>query len=117
MATAKDCHVLTSYYVKLYKAKYRSEPVVNRHSARWGFDSILLGISPEETKELIDYYFKTANSKRHAIDWFFYNYDKLIEGRNESLKDIRRRERLRVESEERAKKWRERGNEGITDIK
>lgn len=115
MATAKDCHVLTSYYVKLYKAKYHSEPVVNRHSARWGFDSILLGMSPQEIKELLEYYLTTASAKRHALEWFFYNYEKLINGRTEVLADRIRRARLRHESEQRAKEWRERGNERITN--
>lgn len=91
------------------------EPVVNRHSARWSFASVLEGLSPDEVKALIDYYFTTNSTKRHNLEWFFYNYDKLIEGRTESDKDKDRRERLRHESEQRAREWRERfGNQGIT---
>jgi uncharacterized protein YdiU (UPF0061 family) len=115
-ATVQQCHAMTSYYVKRYKEKYKVEPVINRHSARWGFDSILMGMSPEETKEVIDYYFRTASAKKHSLDWFFYNYEKLIEGRNDAQEDAERRERLRQESEERAREWRERvGNQGIAN--
>lgn len=115
-ATAQQCHAMTTYYVKRYKEKYGTEPVVNRHSARWGFDSVLLGMSPEETKELIDYYFKTTSTRRHSLDWFFYHYEKLIDGKNDLQTDIERRERLRRESEQRAREWREKvGNQSITN--
>lgn len=114
--TVQQCHAMTSYYIKRFKEKYGAEPVVNRHSARWGFDSILMGMAPTEVKELIDYYFKTVSMNRHALDWFFYNYDKLIRGKNDLEEDAERRERLRRESEERAREWRERfGNQGFTD--
>lgn len=114
--TAQNCHAMTTYFIKKYKEKYGMEPVVNRHSARWSFASVLEGLSPTEVKGLIDYYFTTTPAKRHNLEWFFYNYDKLIEGRTEAVKDAERRERLRQESEQRARDWRERfGNQGITD--
>lgn len=113
---AKDCHAMTSYFVKKYKAKYGMEPNVNRHSARWSFASVLEGLSPTEVKALIDYYFTLTTAKRHTLEWFFYNYHQLIEARQENEKDRDRRERLRRESEQRAREWRERfGNQGITD--
>jgi len=113
MATAKDCHILTSYYEKLYREKYQTAAVVNRNTAKWGFDSILKGISPEETKELLDYWFSNNSAQRHPLQWFFYNYEKLIETRNAQSEDDARRAALRKETEERVRKWRERrGNRG-----
>lgn len=115
-ATVQQCHAMTTYYEKKFLEKYKVKPVVNRHSARWGWDSVLMGMSPEEAKSIIDYYFTTVSTKRHALDWFFYNYEKLIEGKNDYEKDRERRERLRHESEERAREWRERvGNQGIAN--
>jgi len=116
-ATVQQCHALISYYIKKYKEKYKgAEPVVNRHSARWGFDSVLMGMSPDEAKEVIDYYFKTTSTRKHSLDWFFYNYEKLIAGKNELAEDQARREKLRRESEERAREWMQRiGNAGTTD--
>lgn len=114
MATAKDCHTLTSYYTKLYKERYGVNPVVNRHSARWGFDSLLTDMSMTEAKGLLDFFFKTGNTKRHAIDWFLYNYEKLIEAQIKIKEDSEHRATLRKESEQRAKEWREKhGNDGI----
>lgn len=108
MVTAKDCHILTSYYKKKYKARYKSDPVVNDHTARWGFDSILKGLPLEEVKKLLDYWFSTTSSTRHRIDWFFYNYDKLIESQQLQQEDSLFRAKLRKESAERAKAFEER---------
>lgn len=114
--TAKDCHVCISYFVKKYKERYGMEPVVNRHSARWSFASILEGMPPSEVKNLLDYYFTLTLPKRHSLEWFFYNYDKLIESRTETEKDKDRRAKLREESERRAREWREKfGNQGIAN--
>jgi hypothetical protein len=110
MATAKDCHILTSYYKKKFKERYLEAAVVNDHTARWGFDSMLKGLSPEDIKELLDYWFSVVSPVRHRIDWFFYNYEKLIEARQLQQEDSLFREKLRHDSEERAKKWRERAN-------
>lgn len=114
--TVKDCHVCTSYFIKKYKERYKVEPTVNRNTARWSWANVLEGMSPQDVKELIDYYFTTTQAKRHSLEWFFYNYDKLMEGRAESEKDKARREKMRSESEQRAKEWRDRlGNQGITN--
>jgi hypothetical protein len=108
MATAKDCHILTSYYEKKFKEKYHTAAVVNRNSAKWGFDAILKGISPEETKELLDYWFSFSSAQRHPLQWFFYNYDKLIVAKAEASDDAELRAKLRHDTEERVRKWRER---------
>lgn len=115
MASAKDCHTLISYYEKLYKEKYGTAPVVNRHTARWSFDGMLKGMSMAEVKSTLEYYLTTNNASRHKLDWFFYNYDKLLENRRDSESDSEHRAKLRRESEQRAREWREKfGNEGIT---
>jgi hypothetical protein len=108
MTTAQDCHKLTTYYEKKYKEKYKTAAVVNRNTARWGFDSILKGISPEETKELLDYWFSADSTQRHPLQWFFYNYDKLIAARSEQSEDDALRDNLRKKTEQRVKEWRER---------
>lgn len=113
--TPQQCHALITYYINLFKERYKTEPVVNRHAARWGFDSILQGMPPTEARSLLDFYFTTESSKRHSLDWFFYNYDKLIDSQTEVEKDRAHRDKLRAESEQRAKEWRERGNTGIAN--
>ena len=112
--TPQACHALTTYFVTKYKERYGAEPVVNRHSARWGFDSLLQGMSPEDARALLDFYLTTASSNKHKLDWFFYNYDKIMESLSDVDKDKTSRKKLMEESERRAREWRERGNEGIT---
>ena len=72
-----------------------------------------MGMSTEEAKRLIDFYFTTKSQKRHALDWFFYNYEKLEESMAVLEVDRQRRAQLREESAARAAEWRARGNTGI----
>ena len=113
--TPQQCHALITYYTKLFKQKYGTEPVVNRHAARWGFDSILQGMPPADAKALLDFYFTTNAGKRHNLDWFFYHYHELQESQTEADKDRAAREKLRRESQIRAEEWRARGNTGIAN--
>lgn len=113
--TAQQCHVMTSYYVKLYKQKYGMDPSFNRHAARWGFESILMDMPKEKAKELIEFYFTTDSARRHDLDWFFYHYHELERSASETEKDRAHRAKVRAESAQRAKEWRERGNTGIAD--
>lgn len=113
--TAKDCHAMTSYYEKLYKAKYKTAPNVNRYSARWGFDAILQTYSTSEAKQLVDYYFTTPPTRKHDLDWFFYHYHELVESMRKAAKDAAHRTKLMEESKQRAERWRNSGKPSITD--
>lgn len=111
--TAQQCHAMTSYYKKAFQEKYKYEPNVNRNTARWNWEGILTDMPASKAKELVDFYFSTTSQKQHSLDWFFYNYDKLIESLSDLEKDRLRRKQLREESEKRAAEWRARGNTGI----
>ena len=115
MATAKDCHALTSYYEKLYKEKYGRAPNVNRITARWNFDSILGSMSSAHARELIDYYFTTPPTRLHDIVWFFNNYEKLVRAMSEAQIDAEHRRKLMEESKKRAEQWRASGKQGIAN--
>lgn len=115
MPAIKDCHTLTSYFLKQYEAKYGVPAPVNRHTARWGFDSVLLSMGIEQAKELIDYYLRTASPNRHQLDWFFYNYEKLQKAMDEGKEDDEHRRKLMEESKIRAEQWRQSGKQGIAD--
>ena len=114
--TAAQCHALTSYYEKKYKDKYGTNPNVNRVTARWNFDSILSGsLTSEQVKKLLDYYFTTPPTRKHDLDWFFYNYDKIVKSFMDAKKDRETRTKLMEESKKRAEKWRQSGKQSITD--
>lgn len=114
--TAQQCHALTSYYEKKYREKYNTDPNVNRVTARWNFDSILSGsLTTAQVKELLDYYFTTPPTRRHDLDWFFYNYDKIVKSYADAKQDREARRKLMEESRLRAERWRQSGKQGITD--
>jgi hypothetical protein len=115
MPQAKDCHALTTYFIQGYEKKYGKKPSVNRNTARWGFDSILHDKSIMDTKFLIDYYFTTPDTKKHDLDWFFYNYDKLWNAMEEAHEDAQHRKKLMEESKKRAEAWRQSGRQGIAN--
>lgn len=110
MATPKETHALTSYYVKKYKEKYGDAPKANRYSARWGFDAILMDMNSDEVKGLIDYYFETLSINGHSLEWFFYNYDKLTEAKEKTDEDRAALARIREATRKRTEEWREKKN-------
>jgi len=112
MPTPQQAHSMTSHYAKLWKAKYGREPNVNRHSARWGFDNILRGLSTEEVKELLAYYFTTPGVKQHDLEWFFYNYHTLLDNMRSHKKDVEDIKALLAASQKRADEWRNAHDKG-----
>lgn len=110
MASAKQAHELVTYFINAFDKKYHRQPPVNRYAARWGFDSILMSMGEIEAKSLIDYYFTTASANDHSLDWFFYNYEKLMESKRKTDADVEHLARLREESKRRTEEWRKRLN-------
>lgn len=106
MATPKQAHALVSYFGTKFKEKYGFDAKTNRYSARWGFDSILMDMSSDDIKALIDYYFETINPQGHTLDWFFYNYERLAEGKEKADKDKAALARIREETRKRTEEWR-----------
>ena len=111
--TAQQCHAMTTYYMNAWREKYKREPSVNRNTARWAWEGMLMDMPPAEVKKLVDFYFSTKSERLHALDWFFYNYEKLESAMVQLDLDRQRRERMREESAKRAEEWRARGNKGI----
>lgn len=104
MATARDCHILVTYFMQQYASKYGHRPNINRNKARWNFDGMLYDLDIPETKALIDYYLE-ADRSSHSIDWFFNNYEALIERKRDTEQDELDRARLRAESKQRVEAW------------
>jgi hypothetical protein len=115
MASAKDAHSLTSHYEKGFKAKYGTKSSANGVTARWNFDTLLRQMSIQEVKDLIDYYFTTPPTNMHSLDWFFYNYDKLVQAKAKAVEDAAHRRKLMEESKQRAEAWRQSGKQGIAN--
>ena len=111
MPTPKQAHALVTYFGKKFKEKYGYEPKLNRYAARWGFDAILMDMSGDEAKGLIDHYFQTMSDKNHSLDWFLYNSEKLAEAKEKTDADKAALAVIRQRTKERTEEWRKkRGN-------
>lgn len=108
---------LVSYFEKAYEIRHHQKPTINRYSARWVFDTILGHMSEAEARSLIDYYFTTVSVNGHTLDWFSYNYDKLIRAKQKMDEDRTRLQEIRRQTRIRTEEWRKRvGNDtGTTD--
>ena len=113
MPTVQQCHAMVDYYIKAYSARYEEKPIVNRNTARWGFDGILRSMPTPEAKKLVDYYFETESPNQHSADWLFRNYDKLLIAMRDTEADRKERARLRAESKKRTEEWLASGHRGI----
>ena len=103
----KDVHQIMSYFEMKYKETYQTSPIINRHTGKWGWDAILRGMPLSSAKELVDYYFKLPPGKHgHAMDWLFYNYDKVLLAQQEEKEDAERRRKQREETRKRVEEWR-----------
>lgn len=113
MATAAECHALTSYFIKQYKAKYDTAPVVNRNIAKAQFQNMLMDYSTTELRELIDFFLTTQSANKHKINDLFYGYDRLVVTMLETKEDVERQRLLRVETKRRTEEWLASGQKGI----
>lgn len=104
--TAQQCHAMTTHFMNVYSNKFARQAVVNRNKARWGFESILMDYSTKETKELIDYYIDTFENPR--LEWFLFNYDKVVTHKNEKMEEARLSRIRREETAKRMERWRNR---------
>lgn len=106
MSTPKQAHTLSTYFGNKFKGKYGYEHKFNRNKARWSWDNILMDMTMDEAKALIDFYFTTANTSGHSLEWFFYNYDKLAEAKEKTDEDRAALARIREQSRIRTEEWR-----------
>lgn len=104
--TAQQCHAMTSYFVKRYGEVLGRDPIVNRNKARYGFEGILMDFSPDGAKKIIDYYLEHYESP--TIEWFLYNYEKVVASKEESAEEERARQARREATQKRLEEWRNR---------
>lgn len=104
--TAQQCHALTTYFVNKVKEASGESPVVNRNKARWGFEALLMDYTPDKSRKIIDYYIEHWDSP--SLDWFMFNYDKVVMALEESIKVEAQRLARRKATQERLEQWRNR---------
>ena len=104
--TAQQCHAMTTYFINKYTEVVGRSPSVNRNKARYGFEGLLMDYSRDEAHTLIDYYIEDYPDPR--LDWFLYNYEKVIEDMKESEAEEQSRRKRREETQRRLEEWRNR---------
>lgn len=110
--TPQQCHALITYFMTRYEEVVGSKPSLNRNKARWGFESILMDYSPAESRELVDYFLDHYDPN---LDWFLWNYEKVVEAKEERVKQQEALALRRKETQQRLDEWRHRWQKKSTD--
>lgn len=104
--TAQQCHALTTHYVSKYNEVVGRSVVVNRNKSRWGFEAMLMDLSMDESKALIEYYL--THYQNPNIEWFLYNYEKVVEEKQDRAEQEKIAEKRREATAKRLEEWRNR---------
>lgn len=104
--TAQACHAMTTYFTKKYKEVVGTSPSVNRNTARYGFEGLLMDYSPANARELVDYYIEHYSEP--VLQWFLYNYEKVDAEKQEKEEKKLSEAKRRKETQARLQEWRER---------
>lgn len=105
---ATQANALMTKFINSYEKMYGDKPAnFNRHREKWAFQDMIEDLGYSRAGEVIDYYFETRNVG-HPVTTLLYEYDKLNVIMKERAEDEENRARLRRESEQRVKEWRER---------
>jgi hypothetical protein len=100
-------HSLTTYYKQVHEKVVGSSPSLNRNTAKWGWEAMLMDYSVEQVKELVDYYIEHF-AERPTLQWFLNNYEKVDDAMREYLhrKDVV--DAQRAVTAQRYAQWKER---------
>ena len=84
-------------YQNLYKDKYGRAVTINKFREKWAMQDVIDSIGFDRTKELLEYYFELTKNG-HPLQFFFYNFDKMDQLKNEIEKDKEKRRLLLEET-------------------
>ena len=99
MADRKDRMALLSRYNKLHLQRYEQKSNLNLNVEQWAADALVESYGLSYCYDLLDYYFNVAQNP--TWNFFAYNAQDILNGREEINKDIKERQERR----ELARKW------------
>ncbi len=102
--TGPQVHSLITYFAKAVEADGKKVSM-NRNKAKFGFENMLRDYSMDDAKALIDFY--VSKYTEPTSDHFLYNYEKVESLMAEAEADEKTRNRLREETKERLRLWKE----------
>jgi hypothetical protein len=94
MANNKEPYVLMTLYQNLYAEKYKKPATLNKFREKWAMQDVIDSVGLDKAIELMNYYF-SLEKFGHPLQFFYYNFDKMENARNELQKDIEARRLLR----------------------
>lgn len=97
--TDKEAFSLLSEYIRLYKSRYTSAPIINKYKEKWGMASLVEDFGREEVEKTLNYYFKT-NREGHSLPWFYNNFSTVHISRLSAEKDDKIRAAARQKTQE-----------------
>lgn len=98
MSTRKGAYSMLDDYQNLFEEKYGRRPTINRYRDMWGMKDLIEHVGLREARKILRYYFSTAKAG-HPLDFFYNNYDKLIQSMELQAKDAERRKKLLKDTE------------------
>lgn len=97
MANNREPYILLTMYQNLYKDKYGRAVTINKFREKWAMQDVIDSIGFDRAKELLEYYFELTKNG-HPLQFFFYNFDKMDQLKNEIEKDKEKRRLLLEET-------------------
>jgi hypothetical protein len=99
MAERKDRMALLSRYNKFHLQRYEQKSNLNLNVEQWAADALVESYGLPACYDLLEYYFSIAQEP--SWNFFAYNAERIINGRDEVTQDIKERKERR----ELARKW------------
>jgi hypothetical protein len=81
-------------YQNLYTEKYKKSATLNKFREKWAMQDVIDSVGLDKAIDLMNYYF-SLEKFGHPLQFFYYNFDKMENARNELQKDIETRRLLR----------------------
>jgi hypothetical protein len=106
--TAQACHAMTSYYIGRYTETRGHAPIVNRNKARYTFEGLLMDYTSTEVKQIIDYFIEHYE---RDLEWFNYNYEKVVKARQEALAEKFAQAKRRADTALAMERWKKKREE------
>jgi len=94
MANSREPYVLMTLYQNLYTEKYKKPATLNKFREKWAMQDVIDSVGLDKAIDLMNYYF-SLEKFGHPLQFFYYNFDKMENARNELQKDIETRRLLR----------------------
>lgn len=98
MADRKDRMALLSRYAKLHTKHYEERVTLNLNVEQWAADALIESYGLPECYDLLEYYFDVAETP--TWKWFANYADKLIDGRERLVQDLKERAERRAKAKE-----------------